>query len=85
MEKSTMCEYPQSNHTLTHWKCVMRCCAKCPIINLTDQETDDQYTDTSPSICFHIYHLIAHCTKHGSITSNDKKNCRKWKQYSASE
>ena len=58
MEKSTMCAYPQSDHALPHWKCILRCCAQCPSINLSDQETDDQYYDTSSLICFHIYHLI---------------------------
>ena len=82
MENSTMCAYPQSNHALTHWKRVMLCCSKCPSINLNDQETDDQYTETSPSIRFHIYHLIVHFTTHGSIYLNDKKICRKCKQYS---
>ena len=47
MEKATLCAYSQSDHALTHWKCVLRCCAKCPSINLPDQEIDDKYTDTS--------------------------------------
>ena len=45
--------YPQSDHALTHWKCVMKYCAKCLSVNLPDQETDDQYSDTSPEIRFH--------------------------------
>ena len=61
MAKATMCAYPQSDHVLSHWKCVMKCCAKFPSVNITDQETDDQYTDTIPSIRFLIYHLIARC------------------------
>ena len=55
-ENATMCAYPQSDHVLPHWKCVLRCCAKCPCMNLPDQETDDQYYDMTTSICFHIYH-----------------------------
>ena len=43
-----MCEYPQSDHALPHWKGVMRCCAKFPSVNLPDQETDDKNSDTSP-------------------------------------
>ena len=43
MEKATMCAYPQSDHALTHWKCVLRCYDDCPCINLPDQETDNQY------------------------------------------
>ena len=40
MEKATMCTYPQSDHALPYWKCVLRCCAECPYINLPDQEID---------------------------------------------
>ena len=80
-----MYAYPQSDNALTHWKCVLQCCAKCTSVNIPDQETDDQYSNTSPSIRFHIYHIIAHCTTHGRIPLNDKKNCRKCKQYSVSE
>ena len=40
MAKATMCTYPQSDNALQHRKCVLWCCADCPCINLTDQETD---------------------------------------------
>ena len=36
MAKSTICAYPQYDHTLQHWKCVLRCCADCPCINIPD-------------------------------------------------
>ena len=77
MAKKTMCAYSQSYHELPHWKCVLQCCAKCPSINITHQEIYDQYPNTSPSISFHVYHLIGSCTKHGRILLNDKKSCRK--------
>ena len=48
--KATMCEYPQSDNSLTHWKCVLRCCTRCPCVNISDQETDDQYSDNRLSI-----------------------------------
>ena len=67
MEKSKMCEYSQSDNALPHWKCVLKCCDNCPCINFPDQETDNQYLDTTPSIRFHIYHIIARCTAHGRI------------------
>ena len=59
--KATMCAYPQSYHALPHWKCVIQCCSKCTCVNLPDQETDDQYSYTRPSIRFQIYHIIARC------------------------
>ena len=37
MANATLCTYPQSDHALPHWKCVLRCCAKCPCINIFDQ------------------------------------------------
>ena len=80
-----MCAYTQSDHALTHWKCVLKRCAKFPCVNITDQETDGQYYDTSPSIRFHIYNLISRCTKHGRLPLNDKKICRMCKQESSLE
>ena len=62
MAKSTMFEYPQSDHALPHLKCVLKCCAKCPCVDVIDQDTDDQYFNTTPSIRLHIYHLISCCT-----------------------
>ena len=35
--KVIMCEYLHSDHTLTHWKRVLQCCANCECINLPDQ------------------------------------------------
>ena len=60
MEKATMCTYSQSDNALLHWKCVLCFCADCPCINITDQIT-------TPSIWFHIYHIIACCTAHGKF------------------
>ena len=37
MTKEKMCEYPQSDNALPHWKCVLRCCAKCTCVSLPDQ------------------------------------------------
>ena len=85
MDKEKMCVYTHSDHALTHWKCVMRCCTNCPSVNIPDQETDDKYSNTNPSIRFHIYHLIACCSTHGRIPINYKNNCRKCRQDSASE
>ena len=72
MVNATMCAYPQSDHALPHWKCVLRCCANCPCINITDQETTKN-EETTPSIRFHIYHIIERCTAHGRIPLKDKK------------
>ena len=85
MESSTMCTYTQSYHAWPHWEFLLRCCAKCPSINITDQEIDDQYSNTSPSIRFHIDYLITRCTTHGRLPLTDKKICRKCKQDTVSD
>ena len=80
-----MCAYPQSDNALPHWKCVLRCCADCTCINLPDQETYNQNSDTTPSIRFNIYHIIACCTVHGRIPFKDKINRYMCKQESSSD
>ena len=80
MAKEIMCAHPQSYHVLTNWKFVLQCCAKCPSINIPDQETDDKYSNRSTSINFHIYHILARCTMHGMIPLTDRKIFRKCKQ-----
>ena len=37
MENATMYTYTQSDHVITHWKCVLQYCAECQHINITDQ------------------------------------------------
>ena len=80
ISKSIMCANSQSDHALPHWKCVLQCCAQCPSINIPNQETDDKHPNPSPSIRFHIYHLIARCTTHGRLPLTNKKSCR-WCQH----
>ena len=84
MEKATIFAYPQSDHELPHWKCVLRCCENFPNVNLPDQEIYDQYSSTIPSIIFHINHIISCCSTHGRLLLTEK-NCRKCKQYPSSE
>ena len=84
MEKATMRANSQSDYALPHWKYVLRCCAKCPIINLPDQDTDDKHPNPSPSISYHIYHLIVRCTKHGRLLLTGKKSGCKCQQDTAS-
>ena len=80
MAHATMCAYPKSYHALPHRKCVLRCCADCPCINLPDQETYNQHSETTPSILFHVYHIIANCPYFGRIPFKDKKICYICKQ-----
>ena len=80
MANAIMCTYPQSDCSLTHWKCLLRCCAECPCISTPDQETTKKHDKTTPSNRFHIYHIIGRCTTHGRISLKDKKICYMCKQ-----
>ena len=48
MTKETICVNSQSDNALSHWKCVLRYCAQCTSINITDQETDDKHPNPNP-------------------------------------
>ena len=52
MANATMCTYPQSEHSLPHWKCVLRCCNDCPCINIPDQEIDKNMKKQNPQLGF---------------------------------
>ena len=80
MEKATMCANSQSDHALPQFKFVLQCCAQRHKINITDQETEDNHPNPSPSIRFHSYHKNAHCTKHGRLPLTNKKSCCKCQQ-----
>ena len=69
LEKATVYTYPQSDYAIPHWKYVLWFCAKCPCINMPDQETDNQSSKTTPYIRFHIYQIIGRCTIQGIIIS----------------
>ena len=64
MAMATMCAYTPSHHEFLHWKFVLHSCPSCPSIDLTGQDSDSFHSTTSPTIRFHVYHLIAHCTVH---------------------
>ena len=52
MANATMCTYPHSDNALPHWKCVLRCCADCPCINIPDQETTKKMKKQHPQLGF---------------------------------
>ena len=83
MANATMCTHTQSQHALTHWKCVFRCCADCPCINIPDQETTKKHEETTLSIRFHIYHIIGSCAIHGRLSLKDNNICSVCKQESS--
>ena len=58
MANATMCTYPQSDHAPTHRKCVVRCCAECPHINLPDHETNKNTKKKHPQLGFKFITLL---------------------------
>ena len=80
MENATMCAYPLSKHSLPHWKCVLRCCADCPCINIPDQKITKKHDKTKTTIRFHIYHIIGRCAIHGRLSLKYKNICSMCKQ-----
>ena len=85
MANATMCAYPQSEHSLPHWKCVLRYCADCHCINILDQESTKKHEDTTATIRFHIYHIIGCCAIHGRLSLKDKNICSMCKQESSTD
>ena len=80
MANATMCTYPKYEHALPHRKFVLRCCADCPCINIPDQEKTKKHEETTPSIRFHIYHIIRSYSIHGRLSLKDKNICSMCKQ-----
>ena len=76
MSRTTICAYPQSDHELPHWKCVMQCCAKYPSINIPDQETDDQYSNSRKSINSSLLSWRDHYLKKIKYQSQNYQNRR---------
>ena len=80
MSKAKTCEYSQLDHALPHWKCVFQYCAQFQSIIIPDLETNHKHLNPSASFRFQIYHIIAHCKKHGRILLTESKLCRKCQQ-----
>ena len=52
MANTTMCTYPQSDHALPHWKCLLRFYDDIPCINIPDQETTKNMKKQHPQLGF---------------------------------
>ena len=59
--------YPSSTYSLALWKCVLCCCAKYTGIDIPGTESDRQKSNVIS---------ISHCTVHGGLTFNEKKQCQ---------
>ena len=50
MDMGTMWACPPSQHALTHWTCVLRCCENFPPFATPIQESDKNNSNISPTI-----------------------------------
>ena len=73
MAMTTIFSYPSYNYALPHWKYVLRCCEKCPRIDLPSPESDHHNSNVSPRISFRVYQHIARCNVYGRRPFNENK------------
>ena len=64
--------------------CIAMLCRMSLYYSSSPRKTKN-HEDTTPSIRFHIYHIIEHCTAHGIIPLKDKKICYMCEQESLPE
>ena len=67
MAMATMCPFPSQHHGMSHWKCVLICCKRCPILSITRLEINKDATSMCSKIRFYVYINVSHCTIHGQI------------------
>ena len=65
MTMAKMCPCTCKHHNIPQWKCVLRCCYKCPIIVPSSHEENKDTTNTCPTIIFHVCHNVSRFTVHG--------------------
>ena len=75
MGVETMCAYKPPQHGLSQWKCQLRCCAHFPHIDLPCHESDRHNSNTSLTIRFNVYHIIARCIVHWRGPLDENKIC----------
>ena len=63
-----------AQHRNTHLQCGS-VLSECPCFNIPYHETTKKHEETTPSIRFHIYHIIGRFTAHARIPLKDKKIC----------
>ena len=64
MAMETIFPWTSKQHGLTHWKCLLCCCDKCPSIFLPSQWANKDTTNTCPAMQLHFYRNFSRCTVH---------------------
>ena len=71
----SMFPYNSEHNAMNHWKCVLRCCDKCPSMVIPNQEANRDTPHTYPKIHFHVYINVSHCTMHGIHPNGENTTC----------
>ena len=71
----TMCDFSPYHHALPHWKYMLRCCSRYPIIVTPCQEFYSNTQNMLPTTCFNVYKIIYHFTVHVRRTFEEKITC----------
>ena len=66
-----LCECPNTENNLPHWKCVLGCCNNCPGMVKPAEEVRNQ--QDLPVISFHCYKNVTRCSIHGQHPFTEKK------------
>ena len=61
---------------LPNWKFVLHFCEKCPRMDLMSPKSDQNNSNVSPTIKFHVYQHIALFTVHVICHLNEKNQCQ---------
>ena len=72
---STMCDVTLYQHDLTHWKCVLCCCSKCPSIVEPNYELHSNTQRVCPTFLFNIHTVVSRCTLRGRRPFEEKRIC----------
>ena len=74
-----LCPFPNTEHDLPHWKCVLGCCNNCPGLVIPTEEV--HHRQDLPLISFHCYKSVTRCSVHGQCPFTEKKKkCLKRKR-----
>ena len=71
----TMCDFSPYHHALPHWKHMLRCCSRYPIIVTPCQDFYSNTQNMLPTTCFNVYKIIYHFTVHVRRTFEEKITC----------
>ena len=71
-----ICAYTSSNYVLPHWKCFFSCYSQCLCMDLPSPESDQQNSNISSTIPFHVYQHIENCIVYGRRPISENNQCQ---------